>query len=255
MFLWMPDSPLQARYLTDQDKLIAIERLRSSESRITTREWQHGQFLEAMRDIKTWLWVAMIFCISVPSNGISTFGPLIIESFVSDPFQTMLFNVPVGVSHIIAVTGSAYIAMKCKTKAYVIVGLCIPPLIGFGVLLMFPHDIHHRAILLVGYFCLSAYTGISKYRSHEEVTFRAWLTTCSAAHLFLVSTMHRWRHQEKDSISIGLHRVFCWQYYRPTTVHTRRGSRVPARHPSQHCLLHVCCSDCWRDCSVPPRPE
>lgn len=164
MFFWMPDSPAQARFLTDQDKLIALERLRSSESTITTREWQHDQFIEAMQDNKTWLWVAMIFCISVPSNGISTFGPLIIESFVSNPFQTMLFNVPVGVSHIIVVTGSAYLAMRWKAKAYVIVGLCIPPLVGFGILLMFPHDVHHRAILLLGYFCLSAYTGISEYQ-------------------------------------------------------------------------------------------
>ncbi|KAJ3498468.1 hypothetical protein NLG97_g1108 [Lecanicillium saksenae] len=161
MFIWMPDSPTEAKFLSDDDKLIAIERLRGNQMGIMSREWRQAHFYEALKDVKTWLWVAMIFCISVPSNGISTFGPLIINSFVSDPFDTMLFNVPVGISHVIAVSVSAYVSMKWKVKGPVIVLLCIPPIIGFSILLSFPHDDTHRGILLAGYFCLSTFTGIT----------------------------------------------------------------------------------------------
>lgn len=162
MFFWMPDSPTEAKFLSDDDKVIAIERLRSNQMGVMSREWRYTHFFEALLDPKTWLWVIMIFCISVPSNGISTFGPLIINSFVSDPFQTMLFNVPVGISHVLAVSVSSYVSMKWKLKGPVIALLCIPPIIGFGILLSFPHDTAHRGILLGGYFCLSTFTGISK---------------------------------------------------------------------------------------------
>lgn len=161
MFIWMPDSPTEAKFLNDDDKLIAIERLRGNQMGIMSREWRQAHFYETLKDVKTWLWVAMIFCISVPSNGISTFGPLIINSFVSNPFDTMLFNVPVGISHVIAVSLSAYVSMKWKVKGLVIILLCIPPIVGFGILLNFPHDDAHRGILLAGYFCLSTFTGIS----------------------------------------------------------------------------------------------
>ncbi|KAM3547446.1 hypothetical protein MY1884_009560 [Beauveria asiatica] len=161
MFILMPDSPTEAKFLNDDDKLVAIERLRGNQMGIMSREWRRSHFFEALQDAKTWLWVAMIFCISVPSNGISTFGPLIIHSFVSDPFDTMLFNVPVGISHVIAVSVSAYVSMKCKVKGLIIILLCIPPIIGFGIMLSFPHDDAHRSILLAGYFCLSTFTGIT----------------------------------------------------------------------------------------------
>lgn len=162
MFFWMPDSPTEAKFLDDYDKVLAIERLRNNQMGVMSREWRYLHFFEALRDPKTWLWFAMIFCISVPSNGISTFGPLIIQSFVSDPFHTMLFNVPIGFSHVIAVSASAYLSMKWKLKGPVILLLCIPPIIGLSVLLHFPHDAAHRGVLLAGYFCLSTFTGISK---------------------------------------------------------------------------------------------
>ncbi|KAH7143625.1 major facilitator superfamily domain-containing protein [Dactylonectria macrodidyma] len=161
MYFWMPDSPTEAKFLSDNDKVIAIERLRNNQMGVMSREWRSSHVWETLRDLKTWLWVAMIFCISVPSNGISTFGPLIIQSFVSDPFQTMLFNVPVGFSHIIAVCGSAYLSMWWKLKGVVIALLCIPPIIGCSILLHFPHNEENKVVLLVGYFCLSTYTGIT----------------------------------------------------------------------------------------------
>lgn len=167
MFFWMPDSPTEAKFLSDEDKVLAIERLRNNQMGVMSREWRYAHFFEALRDLKTWLWVIMIFCISVPSNGISTFGPLIIKSFVTDPYKTILFNVPVGLSHVLAVSLSAYASMKWKVKGPVIALLCIPPIVGFSIMLHFPHDTDHRAILLAGYFCLSTFTGISKLHFHS----------------------------------------------------------------------------------------
>ncbi|KJZ79677.1 hypothetical protein HIM_01146 [Hirsutella minnesotensis 3608] len=161
MFVFMPDSPTEARFLSDEDKIIAVGRLQHNQMGVMSREWRYSHFKEAITDLKTWLWFIMIFCVSVPSNGLSTFGPLIIKSFVNDPFQTILFNVPVGFSHIVAVSSSAYVAMKWKLKGPVIVALCVPPIVGLGLLLAFPHEPSNRGVLLAGFFCLSTFTGIT----------------------------------------------------------------------------------------------
>jgi hypothetical protein len=104
----------------------------------------------------------MIFCTSVPSNGIGVFGPLIIKSFVSDPYQTILCNIPVGLAHFLTVVVSAYASMRLKLKGPVIAVLCIPPIIGLSVLLRFEHNDENKGILLIGFFCVCTFTGISK---------------------------------------------------------------------------------------------
>ncbi|KAK0123586.1 hypothetical protein ONS96_010564 [Cadophora gregata f. sp. sojae] len=60
-----------------------------------------------MIDLKTWLWFTLIFSISIPSGGITTFGPLIISSFGFDKSKTILLNMPFGAVQIIATMGGA----------------------------------------------------------------------------------------------------------------------------------------------------
>ncbi len=216
MFFWMPDSPTEAKFLSDDDKVLAIERLRNNQMGVMSREWRRTHFSEALRDVKTWLWFVMIFCISVPSNGISTFGPLIIQSFVSDPFRTMLFNVPVGISHVIAVSTSAYVSMKWKLKGPVIALLCVPPMIGLSILLHYPHDAAHRGVLLAGYFCLSTFTGISK----SSATSRpASAHRPSALDILVVCPKHCRRYQAQDHLGARLYRLVGGQCHRPAPLY------------------------------------
>lgn len=163
MFYWMPDSPTEAKFLSDDDKVIAIERLRDNQMGVMSREWRVSHFLETLTDTKTWFWVIMMFCISVPSSGISTYGPQIMKSFLEDPYLTTLMNVPIGLSHVIAVSGSAYLSMKWTRKGPVIALLCIPPIVGLSILLALPSTPEYRGALLTGYFCLSTFTGISTF--------------------------------------------------------------------------------------------
>jgi hypothetical protein len=64
MFAFMPDSPVEAKFLSDHDKVIAIERLRMNQMGVMSREWRWDHFWESVRDPKTWLWFALIFSIS-----------------------------------------------------------------------------------------------------------------------------------------------------------------------------------------------
>ncbi|KAK8066412.1 hypothetical protein PG997_013159 [Apiospora hydei] len=94
MFFYMPDSPVEAKFLNDHDKAIALERLRANQMGVISREWRQDHLREALLDPKTWFWFSLIFAISIPSGGISTFGPLIIKTFGFGEFETILFNIP-----------------------------------------------------------------------------------------------------------------------------------------------------------------
>lgn len=102
-----------------------------------------------------------MFSISVPSGGISTFGPLIVSSFGYDKFQTILFNIPFGAVQLVATMGGAWIATKINMKSPVLAFLSVPPIIGCVMLLVLPRGASHKAPLLVAYYLISVYPGIT----------------------------------------------------------------------------------------------
>ncbi|ERS98858.1 hypothetical protein HMPREF1624_04048 [Sporothrix schenckii ATCC 58251] len=161
MYIFMPDSPVEAKFLNDADKVMAVERLRLNQMGVLSREWRWDHVREALVDIKTWCWTALIFSISIPSGGISTFGPLIVKSFGFDSFDTILFNIPFGFVQLVATVGGAVLATYIRKKGPVLILLCLPPIAGCAVLMAVPHDPEHRAALLVGYYLISVYPGIT----------------------------------------------------------------------------------------------
>jgi hypothetical protein len=98
---------------------------------------------------------------SIPSGGISTFGPLIIESFGFDRFTTILFNIPFGAVQMISTLGGAWLADKIKMKGPVLILLCVGPIVGCSILLGVGRAPSDRAVLLFGYYIISVYPGIS----------------------------------------------------------------------------------------------
>ncbi|KAJ5257130.1 hypothetical protein N7478_013234 [Penicillium angulare] len=161
VFVFMPDSPVKSNFLSEEDKLVAIERLRMNQQGIEGHEWKWDHVKEAFLDLKSWFWFALMFTISIPSGGITTFGPLIIASFGFNDLNTILLNVPFGAVQLIATMGGAWLATVWKKKGPVLALLCLPPIAGCVMLLKIPHDDAHKGPLLVGYYIISVYPGIT----------------------------------------------------------------------------------------------
>ncbi|KAK3109655.1 hypothetical protein LTR53_016851, partial [Teratosphaeriaceae sp. CCFEE 6253] len=186
VFIFLPDSPMKARFLNTDEKLIAIERLRMNQQGISSGEWRWDHVRDAVLDVKTWIWVALLTAISIPSGGrstlldnlgmrspaclltvlpipigISTFGPLIIKSFGFSSFHTILFNMPFGAVQMTATIGGAIAATRFKAKSPILALLCIPPIIGISLLLNIEYAPHNRGLLLFAYYITSVYPAIS----------------------------------------------------------------------------------------------
>jgi hypothetical protein len=74
----MPDSPITAKFLNQEEKHVAVERLRMNQQGMGSGEWKWDHVKDAALDPKTYLWFTLIFLISyVPENDsfkISVFG-------------------------------------------------------------------------------------------------------------------------------------------------------------------------------------
>jgi MFS family permease len=64
VLVFMPDSPMSAKYLTEREKFIATERLRANQMGVQSGIWKWDQVWETFLDFKTWCWFLIIIAIS-----------------------------------------------------------------------------------------------------------------------------------------------------------------------------------------------
>ncbi|KAI0910352.1 major facilitator superfamily domain-containing protein [Ustulina deusta] len=151
----MPDSPMEAKYLSKREQLIAVERLRANQMGVVSRKWRWDHALETLLDLKTWLWFLIMTSISIASGGIGTFGNLIVKDFGYTNFNAILFNIPFGVIQVVSIVGSAALATKIRRKGLVIALVSLLPIVGTILMLTVPRNGHTKGVLLFGYYLVS----------------------------------------------------------------------------------------------------
>ncbi|KAK0648394.1 major facilitator superfamily domain-containing protein [Cercophora newfieldiana] len=185
VLIYMPDSPMEAKYLTEREKVIAVERLRANQMGVASRQWRWDHFRESMLDLKTWCWFVAIVAISIASGGISTFGSLIVRDFGYSNFEAILFNIPFGVIQVLVIIGSGWLATRFQRKGLVIAGVSILPAIGTIMMLTVPR--RHKGVLLFGYYlvsCLAAITPLI-YAWQAQNTAGDTKKKCTSAVVFV----------------------------------------------------------------------
>ena len=59
VLLWMPDSPVHARFLSREEQVMAVERVRDDQGGTENKRIKVQQVAEALTDVRTWLIVLM----------------------------------------------------------------------------------------------------------------------------------------------------------------------------------------------------
>ncbi|KAL7912435.1 putative MFS transporter [Trichoderma velutinum] len=153
---WKLDNDIpSARFLTDQEKAQAIERLRANQTGTGSREFKWQHLLEAAVEPKTYLWIAMALLLNVGASVTNTFGPLILNGLVSDKYMTSLLNMPFGALQTIVILLASFLAQKARVKGVILMLFMIPVVAGLAVLYSVPRDDSAKAALLVGYYLLA----------------------------------------------------------------------------------------------------
>ncbi|KAF4344531.1 hypothetical protein FBEOM_1499 [Fusarium beomiforme] len=93
-FFFLPDSPATARFLSTSEREFASLRPKKFQRTTQTKKWDRGQFIETMKDVKSWWFFFFSFVICVPNGGTTSFSTIVIKSFGYDEKQTILMGLP-----------------------------------------------------------------------------------------------------------------------------------------------------------------
>ncbi|KAM5451123.1 hypothetical protein McanCB49686_005902 [Microsporum canis] len=74
--IFLPNSPMDARFLTDEEKYHAVRRLAENKTGIVNKRWKWNQVVEAILDPKTWIIFLFNVAINIPNGGNYTLASL-----------------------------------------------------------------------------------------------------------------------------------------------------------------------------------
>lgn len=77
-WVFIPDNPMKARFLTQEERVIAIERLKNNSTGVENKTWKKEQFFEALSDWKPWAFALFAASANV-SNSLTNMTQLIIS--------------------------------------------------------------------------------------------------------------------------------------------------------------------------------
>ncbi|KAJ7270534.1 MFS general substrate transporter [Mycena rebaudengoi] len=91
-------SQWQVLFLSEEEKILAVRRVQDNQNGIGTKKWKKDQFVECLKDYKTWMW--FFWCaIANLQNGLGTESARVIKLFGFTSLQTTLLNIPSGVAN------------------------------------------------------------------------------------------------------------------------------------------------------------
>ncbi|KAI0538534.1 major facilitator superfamily domain-containing protein [Xylaria digitata] len=153
---WKLDDDIpSARFLSEEEKPKAIERLRANQTGTGSREFKWGHVREMFLEPKTYLWVILSLFINAGASVTNTFGPLIINGLGYDKYRSSLLNIPFGFVQWVIILFASWVVQRFRLKSAVIVAFVLPVIAGLAVLYVIPRTPGHDAPLLVGYYLLA----------------------------------------------------------------------------------------------------
>ncbi|KAJ8502441.1 hypothetical protein ONZ45_g11757 [Pleurotus djamor] len=154
--IWLPDSPVHATMLSQEEKIAALERIRDDQGGTENKRIKKDQVYEALLDIRTWLVVLSVMMTSIPNGGISNFSAIIIKSFGYTSRQALILGIPGGVVHGCMVLFCGWYSDKKNERTMPIVFALVPAILGSALLIAF-NGTGQKGVLLFGIYIATTF--------------------------------------------------------------------------------------------------
>lgn len=155
----VPDSPIQARFLSDTEKTGLLLHIAPNQTGVHNRHFKLSHVAEAVRDVQLWLLTLITILISISSGVITTYSATLIRNIGYSPQQAALLNMPSGLVSIFAtVTVGFGVRHAPNGQRWLwIVICCIPGILGGALMSFLPSSARHtnKAGLLVGIYLVN----------------------------------------------------------------------------------------------------
>mgnify|MGYP000315521069 CR=1 FL=1 len=116
----VPDTPTRAWFLSEEEKILVVERIRSNQQGFGNPRFKKEQFVEALTDHRTWLFFFFSVLQMIPNGGITSFGTILLnEQFGFDTGTSLLMYFPSGVVEVFGCIGFAWASRFVKSRMVV----------------------------------------------------------------------------------------------------------------------------------------
>ncbi|GKZ27094.1 hypothetical protein AbraIFM66951_008082 [Aspergillus brasiliensis] len=96
LFFFLAASPIDASWLSDDEKIIALERVRANKTGADMWAYNWTQLRESLRDPRLYLIFLSMVATGLPNGGLTAFGPTSIAGFGFDDNTTTLLSMAPG---------------------------------------------------------------------------------------------------------------------------------------------------------------
>ncbi|KAL8711958.1 MAG: hypothetical protein Q9220_003654 [cf. Caloplaca sp. 1 TL-2023] len=182
---WIPNSAVDAWFLTPEERVVAVERLRKGQTGVRCQKLKREQLREAVLDVKIWLIALMMAAApSYTVNGaVSGFGPLIVSTFGYTTLDSILLQFPLGAVVLIFILLTGFLSSRIPNIRLLLLIACCLPVIA-GCIMIWKSNWHHRrppvpvaGYTLIGFFgpvvSLIISTGMANVAGATKKSFMA----------------------------------------------------------------------------------
>lgn len=254
--LFLPDSPIKAKFLTPREKAIIVDRMRVDQTGIENKRFNKHQLVEAFEDPKTWLLFFFNLFINIPNGGLTSFAPLIIKGLGYTSQRSVLLTMPTGIMQTVSTYMCCFGVFLCVKyipryqwrTTWILIGIVVG-LISCVFLYTLPttNFTGRLAALYMSYFYLGPYTaslglitantaGHTKKVTTNALIFIAYCTSnivapqffkSDQAPLYPLGTAAILGSYVLSAICIVLYATYCWwENRRRDAVDVAAGQRV-----------------------------
>ncbi|EAT76771.2 hypothetical protein SNOG_15933 [Parastagonospora nodorum SN15] len=167
LFLWIvPDNQMNCRWLSKEDRILAIERIRMNGQGVGNKHFKFYQLKEALLDPLSWAFFfyaliaaipngsALLFHLSAELSGISNFFSQLIVSFGYTPEESLLYGTPGGAVEVVFLIACGWAGDKYGYRILIsTTGLCTG-ILGMVLIVALPLD--NNSGRLAGYYLTQA---------------------------------------------------------------------------------------------------
>ncbi|KAI4268911.1 MAG: hypothetical protein LQ337_007575 [Flavoplaca oasis] len=155
---WIPNSAVDAWFLTKEERVVAVERLRKGQTGVRCQMLKKEQLREALLDIKIWLVFFMMAAAYTVNGAVSGFGPLIVSTFGYTTLESILLQFPLGGLVFVFVLLTGYFSSRIRNINLILLILCCLPVIA-GCAMIWKSDWYPRAPTPVAGYTIIGFFG------------------------------------------------------------------------------------------------
>lgn len=154
VIFFLPDTPMQAKWLSNTEKLALLKHVSVNQTGISSNKFRFKEIIEAVLDPQIWLLLLAVVQLSVSSGVVTTYSATLIRNLQYTPKQAALMNMPSGVVSIFFTLMVGFgIRYGCPRWAC-IVACIIPAIIGGALMSFLPTT--NRGGILAGIYLVNA---------------------------------------------------------------------------------------------------